>query len=176
MIDGRCISCEIAQIWISLDFTDDQWTLVQVMVWCCQETSHYLNQCWSRSLTPYGITRTQWIKPKGTQSNNEAVLHFMITVESIRFCLQRASNVVSVSTSSWIFKGCFGIYIFLLCVGVSQSNSNIDNFNKIRNFGRKSCEKQITVVAGITELSSDRQCLNAENSASWFQLPNIMQS
>ena len=26
------------------------------------------------------------IKPEGTQSNNEAILHFMITVESIRFC------------------------------------------------------------------------------------------
>ena len=32
--DGWGISCEIALIWMSLDFTDDQSTLVQVMAWC----------------------------------------------------------------------------------------------------------------------------------------------
>ena len=36
MIDGWGISCEIALIWMSLDFTDDQSTLVQVMAWCRQ--------------------------------------------------------------------------------------------------------------------------------------------
>ena len=51
VIHGWGISCEIALIWMSLDFTDDQSTLVQVMVWCHQATSHYLSQCWPRSLT-----------------------------------------------------------------------------------------------------------------------------
>ena len=37
MIDGWGISCEIAPIWISLEFTDDQSTLVQVMAWCRQQ-------------------------------------------------------------------------------------------------------------------------------------------
>ena len=32
MIDGWGISCEIALIWMSLDFADDQSTLVQVML------------------------------------------------------------------------------------------------------------------------------------------------
>ena len=44
---------------MSLDFTDDQSALAQVMAWCHQATSHYLNQCWSRSLSPYGVTRPQ---------------------------------------------------------------------------------------------------------------------
>ena len=57
VIDGSGISREIALIWISLDFTDDQSTLVQVMAWCRQATSHYLSQCWPRSLSPYGVTR-----------------------------------------------------------------------------------------------------------------------
>ena len=48
--DGWGISCEIALIWMSLDFTDDQSTLVQVMAWCRQATSHYLSQCWPRSV------------------------------------------------------------------------------------------------------------------------------
>ena len=34
VIDGWGISCEIVLIWMSLDFTDDQLTLVQVMAWC----------------------------------------------------------------------------------------------------------------------------------------------
>ena len=46
---------------MSLDFADDQSTLVQVMAWCHQATSHYLSQCWPRSLSPYGVTRPQWI-------------------------------------------------------------------------------------------------------------------
>ena len=29
--------------------------------WCLTAPSHYLNQCWSRSLPPYGVTRPQWV-------------------------------------------------------------------------------------------------------------------
>ena len=46
---------------MSLDFTNDRSMLVQVMAWCCQATSHYLSQCWPRSLTPYGVTRPEWV-------------------------------------------------------------------------------------------------------------------
>ena len=46
---------------MSLDLIDDQSTLVQVMAWCRQATSHYLSQCWSRSLSPYGVTRPEWV-------------------------------------------------------------------------------------------------------------------
>ena len=69
MNDGWGISCEIALIWMSVDFTDDQSTLVQVMAWCRQATSHYLGQCWPRSLMPYGVTRPQFAKKK-THSNS----------------------------------------------------------------------------------------------------------
>ena len=62
MTDGWGISCKIALRWMPLDLTDDMSTLVQVMVWCCQATSHYLSQSWPRSLLPYGITRPQWVK------------------------------------------------------------------------------------------------------------------
>ena len=46
----------------SLDFTEDKSTLVQVMAWCHQATSHYLSQCWPRFLSPYSVTRPQWVK------------------------------------------------------------------------------------------------------------------
>ena len=43
-------------------FTEDKATLVQVKAWCHQGTSDYLNQCWPRSLSPYDVTRPQWVK------------------------------------------------------------------------------------------------------------------
>ena len=58
---GWGISYEIALRWMPLDFADDKSTLVQVMTWCLQATSHYLSQCWPRSLLPYGVIRPQWV-------------------------------------------------------------------------------------------------------------------
>ena len=52
VLDGWGIVCEIAFRWMSLDLTDDNSTLVQVMAWCHQATSHYLNHNWPRYLTP----------------------------------------------------------------------------------------------------------------------------
>ena len=59
VIDGWGISCAVALVWMLLDFTDDQSTLVQAMAWCRQATSHYLGLCWPKSLSPYGVTRPQ---------------------------------------------------------------------------------------------------------------------
>ena len=59
--DGYGISGEITLRWTSLDLSDDKSTLVQVMSWCRQATSHYLNQCRPKSLPPYGVTRPQWV-------------------------------------------------------------------------------------------------------------------
>ena len=61
MTVGCDVSSEIALRWTSLDLGDDKSTLVQVMAWCRQATSHYLHQCWPRSLASYGITRPQWV-------------------------------------------------------------------------------------------------------------------
>ena len=46
---------------MSQGLTDDKSTLVQVMAWCRQATSHYLSQFWPRSMSPYGVTRPQWV-------------------------------------------------------------------------------------------------------------------
>ena len=48
--------------WMPWDLTDDKSTLVQVMAWCHQATSHYLSQCWPSYMSPYGVTRPQWVK------------------------------------------------------------------------------------------------------------------
>ena len=40
-------------------------TLVHIMAWCHQAPCHYMNQCWPRSLLPYGVTRSQWVRVNG---------------------------------------------------------------------------------------------------------------
>ena len=50
------------------ELTDDKSTLVQVMAWCHQATSHYLRQCWPRSPMPYGFTRPQWVNVTKTKA------------------------------------------------------------------------------------------------------------
>ena len=42
--------------------TDDKSTLVQVLAWCRQATSHCLSQGWLSSLSPCRVTRLQWVK------------------------------------------------------------------------------------------------------------------
>ena len=61
VVDGWGISCELTLRWMSLGLTDDKSTLVQVMAWCRQATSHYLSQCWPRSLSPYGVIGPHWV-------------------------------------------------------------------------------------------------------------------
>ena len=60
-INFMSISCEIALRWIPANLTNGKSTLVQVIAWCRQATSHYLSQCWPRSLLPYGVIRPQWV-------------------------------------------------------------------------------------------------------------------
>ena len=52
-------SCEIAFTRMPQIAYDDESTLFQVMIWCGLATSHYLSQCWPRSMSPYGGTGLQ---------------------------------------------------------------------------------------------------------------------
>ena len=61
-IDTLSNSCETALRSMPQNTSDDKSTLVQVMAWCRQAASHYLSQCCPRSLSPYGVTRPQWVK------------------------------------------------------------------------------------------------------------------
>ena len=53
----KLVSCECRKTSLIIKST-----LVQVMAWCRQATSHYLSQCWPRSLSPYDITRPQCVR------------------------------------------------------------------------------------------------------------------
>ena len=62
---GLCswaLFCEMALRWMLQNTLDDKSILVQVVVWYCLATSHYLSQCGFRSMLPYGITMSQLVK------------------------------------------------------------------------------------------------------------------
>ena len=61
--------------WMPQDLTDDQSTLVQVMAWWCQATSHYLSQCWPIALSAYGVTRPKWVKSQPMQHHKYGMPH-----------------------------------------------------------------------------------------------------
>ena len=66
------------------------------MAWCRQATSHYLSQCWPRSLSPYDVTRPQWVNspptpppppPPGQNGRHFADDIFTCIFVSERFCV-----------------------------------------------------------------------------------------
>ena len=75
--------------WMPQDLTDDKSTLVQVMAWCSQSTSHYLNQCWPRYPTPYGVTRPQWVNT-------------LRTSQTCRLFAQYILKCISFNQNCWI--------------------------------------------------------------------------
>ena len=79
--------CEVYFMWMPQNLTNEKSTLVQVMAWCHQATSHYLSQCWPRVLLnrgwadlTYCITNSEWVKPCGNYcwggSLEDVVEHF----------------------------------------------------------------------------------------------------
>ena len=60
-IDIFNISHEISLRWMPQDITDGKSSLVQVMACCLAAPSHYLSQCWPRSMSPFGVNRPQWV-------------------------------------------------------------------------------------------------------------------
>ena len=74
-------ACEIALRWMPHGTLEDKSTLVQVGAGYRQATSHhYLNQCWPRSMAPYGAPIPQWVNPlraKFFRRNKNIYLHFM---------------------------------------------------------------------------------------------------
>ena len=49
------------EMWMPYNLTNKKSTLVQVMAWCHQAASHYLNQCCHRSMLLNGAIRPGWI-------------------------------------------------------------------------------------------------------------------
>ena len=55
LLDIIITSCEIGLAWGPHNPIENSTsTLVKVMAWCRHATSHYMSQCWSSSMSPYG--------------------------------------------------------------------------------------------------------------------------
>ena len=99
------VLCETALCWMP------QNTLVQIMVWCHQATSHYLSQCWPRSMLSYGITRPWGIEHKLPWPDTVHRIgkkidfaHFQVVLEATRcwkFCGLEAVSCFPVQSGLW---------------------------------------------------------------------------
>ena len=112
MTDGWGISCKIALIWMSQNLTDKS-TLVQVMAWYRQATSHYLSQCWPSSMSPYGVTRPAWLKSVSSAATDALFpCHHSVSGYAISLPCNTASNIVLVKLVS--FTGAKEIIFWLM--------------------------------------------------------------
>ena len=68
---------------ISLDPTDDKSSLLKIMAWCRQATSHCLNQHWPRSMSPHGISNN-YIISSFTWSNFLQKIYMIIGITLLR--------------------------------------------------------------------------------------------
>ena len=91
--------------WMPRDLTDDKSTLVQVMAWCLQATSHYLSLCWPRSLSPYDVTRPQWVNSQSLSLTVKTLPSYLIAtcVSCFLFlnCASQPATSVCVPSRSW---------------------------------------------------------------------------
>ena len=83
MNGGWGISYEMALGWMPLDLADDKSTLVHVMAWCRQATSHHRSQCWPRSMSPNGVTRPQWVKPSREISSKPTMIPLTLAAHMV---------------------------------------------------------------------------------------------
>ena len=67
----------------------DKPTLVHVMAWCRQATSHYLYQCWPSSMRPCIVTRPQWVKGKNRHDDLRWKLSSGATIVTIKSSRRR---------------------------------------------------------------------------------------
>ena len=94
--DQGIISCEKVLRWISSNFHDDKSTLVQVMAWCLQATSHYLCQRWPRRMALYEVIRPQWGEVPNLNSTwkfNQYICH--VYVMYVYYCTEYSVHFIS---------------------------------------------------------------------------------
>ena len=60
-ISSLAIGCATALRWMPQNVTNEKSLFVQIIAWCRQARSHYLNQCWPSSTSPYSVTKPQWV-------------------------------------------------------------------------------------------------------------------
>ena len=111
---------------MSLNITDDKSKLVQVLAWCHQATSHYLKQFCPRSVSPYGITRSQWVNTKVSNQIDHEMSTVICIVPTVDVKVY-ASTVWYAMLEFWIM--CLFLFVFVYEVIVQQTFFLIWIFN-----------------------------------------------
>ena len=102
MVSAVCLSI---LLWMSPDFTDEQSTLVQVMTWCRQAASHYPSQCWPKSMSPYGVTRPQWLKlsiAKSSDVHLEAISQGIPKISNTQIRVLIFTHIFQCPVTNWL--------------------------------------------------------------------------
>ena len=76
------------------------------MALCPQSTSHYLNQCWPRVISPYGVTRPQWVKFIWNRSGPTHPSSWMTFSMAFWFIKAHELYEVSVIVFQWLSFPC----------------------------------------------------------------------
>ena len=138
---GAC--CEISLRRLALNLGNVKSTLIQVMAWCRQATSHCLNQCWPRSLTSYGVTRPQWVNSLSSTTISKTTKQITSIHSYSCFLSSWLTIAKSLPDLSYSFFFYFFVTIFMpsifplhsfgckLFLCKHLSNSYIDDLSKI---------------------------------------------
>ena len=105
--------------WMPQNLTDDKSTLVQIMALWHQTTSQYLSKYWPGSMSPYVVTRPQWLKSLGHvlgSSNVYIIKHVLVTnILNTSFEQHHKTDCWSVNISS-------GNGFVLISLGFTRNN------------------------------------------------------
>ena len=83
--------------------------LFQVVALCLQATSHYLKQCWPRSILPYCITRPQWV------NTLRSTIYNLLNLDSVQINQKQYVYLISFIVSSAFVLCCIYIIICRYC-------------------------------------------------------------
>ena len=89
------------------NLVDDKSTLVQVMAWCHQETSYYMNWCWPRFLISQSLTREHWVKRKMATEYMKCIALLWHIGDTANKEMQSGSFEVFVLITCLFTTGCF---------------------------------------------------------------------
>ena len=101
IMSGRWKTCYFVRTNSSLGSSDAIWRqktgskLAQVMAWCRQATSHYLSQCWPRSLSPYGVTRLQSVDSWRHRSGSTLAQVMASHLTAPSHCIKRSGSTLA---------------------------------------------------------------------------------
>ena len=104
-------SGELALRWMPQNTFDDKSILAQVMAWCRQATSHYLSQCWPRSVSCV-VTRPQWISYMMASVSSDQADQLIPEYNSQNKWIEKNTSFWNMlfkafSSQSWKYFGCF---------------------------------------------------------------------